>query len=393
MGVSTYPDESTNSGIRVRRVITTSGWIDLGPPRAMTMVLAGGGGGGGGTQSGQDISGGGGGGGGAGAIVCQLFVGGRVYISIGAGGAGGVGTSSGSNGTSSFFMQPGTPSVSPGTNIELVAIKGSFGGRGGYGAQSTGQTGLQGHPALSNGGAPSLTGYNVTVSVGDSGGSGGPGAGGGAAASTVGAITSCFPNINNERLVSFLSGWRPNNFVTFDGANATNVNYDFTIQGNFVLNSNPFTNASIAQNPTNASFAVPRTFWTSGNIGYTPVSTGGIGGYSGASSGRMGLGGYLTGGGGGGGFTNGGASGQGGSSAMFRGGEGGMQLGVTNIGGGGGAGVFGAGAVGSTGSGTTTPGNGGAGGVGGGGGGGAQGGHANGGNGGAGGNGICLLYW
>lgn len=385
MGISTVPNST--EGLTLRQTITTSGWYDLGNPKPITVIIAGGGGGGGGTQTGT-TSGGGGGGGGAGAMICKMFIGGRVYVALGAGGIAGVGTSQAGLGGNSLFIYP-MGRQERGSTVPTTAIKVGGGGYGGYGAQSVGETGGTGAPGLSGGTGISLSGYSITTAIGDSGSNGASGAGSSTVATNPAGYGNFYPNVAQPRLVSTLSGWRTNNLARFDGATTSTINFTFPVQNDVFLASDP-NDAMPFLDESGSTYAVPKSYFTSGTIAYTGVSTGGTPGSASATQAQGGGSGYLTGGGAGGPAAQNGGSG--GSSVMYRGGLGGFTLGVTNVGGGGGAGIAGPGANGvtATGSGGGFGGNGG---LGGGGGGGGQGAKANGSNGGKGGDGACLIYW
>lgn len=388
MAFNVSPDSL--SGIQLRRTITTSGWYDLGTPRRMVVAITGGGGGGGG--GGNSNTGGGGGGGAAGCILAPLFLGGRVYISLGAGGTAGTANNNGGAGSPSFFMYPNATAQNGGSSLQWASIRAAGGGFGG-GGNSQSASGAGG-VAISTAGMPSITGYtgNTSYMVGDSGSSGG-GGGGASGSGTVTTQGSFYPNITTATAAAFMYGWLNNQLQLFGNSSSTTVTINLLDNG-ILPGFDNIGFLSTQFNPTSPSYIQPLSLWTTGVNGQAGRSRGGTGGDAGVSNpaGQHGGTGMFTGGGGGGGGFNSQYSGNGGSGGFYRGAESSVQSGSANTSSGGGAGIAGPGLNGASVSGSVGS-VGGAGGLGGGGGGGGGAGSTTGGAGGAGGAGACLIFW
>lgn len=394
MAISALP--SSGASISLQRTITTSGWVDLGDPKLIHFVLAGGGGGGGGGSS--SSQGGGGGGGCGGAVAGKLFIGGRVYVHIGAGGTAGAANQSANNtragnGGNSYLGVPWT--VSNDAAASAMYWIGGVGGMGGAnGTTGSGSDAAQVNISLNTTGLPSITGYNSpnTVAIGCGPGAGGGGGNSGGNGSSSGAASTYYPNVGGSNSAAYalvLQGWANNDMRWFSSPNGTSVQQ--TYQGIVGINWTDF-HAGNLFNPGSSTFGMPWTLWTNGNC----ASTGPVGGTGGTFAnqpiGTNGAGGMFTGSGGGAGRESQ-QSGSGGGSNFNRGGESSRMFGgATDRGGGGGAGILRSGSDGVVAVNGTTGGVGGAGGLGGGGGGGGQS-HTNGAVGGVGGQGALALFW
>ena len=395
MAISALP---TAGPISLQRTITTSGWVDLGDPRLIHVILAGGGGGGG-AGSNSSYTGGGGGGGGGGAIAGKLFIGGRVYVHIGAGGTAGAigsGTLAGDGGNS-YLGVPWAqqPDMADGSSMYWI---GAVGGKGGCGGNSVSGTATAGAPraSLNTTGLPSIAGYNSVnyapvVSIGCAGSNGGGGGSTAGNGGNGGGISTYYPNVNTNVYPAILQGWANNDMRNFAGSSATTVAQN--ILGNSMFGIDWTDLPGNFQNPTNGTFAVPYTLWTAASADTLGRANGGTGGSTvNQPHGASGQGGWFTGGGGGGAVAES-ISGAGGGSNLNRGGESGRQFSnSTDRGGGGGAGILARGADGIVRVNSTTGGKGGAGGLGGGGGGGSQC-NDTGTTGGVGGQGALALFW
>ena len=363
--------QSNAGGFGVKATITSSGWYNIGTPRRITMVLTGGGGG---AARGEGSGGGAGGGGGAGAVTGTFFMGGQVYIEIGAGGAGGsVGGSAPGSGGHSFFMWP-AEQVNMANVKQFYGIVACGGGNGGYSSVNN-----------SNGGQfssvnPSLSGINFNRTFGSSGSSGGRSANGGQ--NTNGQY---YPNIVATNYVRTSYNFIPNDIQYF-ASPTSSTPLGTSMQGMPLLDTTQIKQQFLENS---ATFANPLTMFTTGTVNAAGIAVGGVG--NGAAAGSGGGSGYITGGGGGAGGA-GNYSGYGGSSIFYRGGNITLASPTAGQSAGGGAGANGPGGDG-------TAGNSGAGGTGGNGGSGGGGGGAGGcgtstnGAGGAGGTGVCILYW
>jgi hypothetical protein len=379
----------------LQRVITSSGWIDLGDPRLFTFILTGGGGGGGAGAADQNY-GGGGGGGGAGAVGGRLFLGGRIYVQIGAGGTAGVsanGTAAGTGGNSYLGVpedrqgQAGQPS-----SIKWICAAGGGGGGGGNSVSGTSSVGAA-RKSLDTTGRPSVTGYTynpiIFAGCGGSGGAtGGTTSSSGAAPS---GISTYYPNIYSSTAGYMLDGWINNDLRFFLTSTGTSPDTQYANQGFPGLNFLDMPGRQ--QQPFTTTISNTVTMWTQGTSSNgSEAIPGGGGSIANQTIGYQGYGAWATGGGGGGGAYDY-QSGNGGASWLNRGGESSYANGNTNTyGGGGGAGALKPGSIGGTRTGTTG-GAGGAGGFGGGGGGGGQSGISAVSSGGVGGQGVLALFW
>lgn len=371
MAIGTTPD--FDNGVQLRKIITTSGWYDLGAPRRFIAVLAGGGGGGGASGA---TNAGGGGGGGAGVLCATLFIGGRVYFQIGAGGT------TDTPGNSSYMLWPqSNQDNGASSGIYLGGIAAGGGGAGG------GTSGV-GRSSIPSDNRPTITGYFLSgsyLTAGDGGSSGG----GGSRTSVTNNATFA-KNINGSGVAPYINNWVNNSMYYYAGSGGTSVS-DTLFNSGYMPGVDPFSSTGLSLVGTSTSYGLPNSLWTNQTVGATGRAYGGAGGSSGAPEAINGNGGMFAGGGGGGAGT-GSYSGAGGSGAFYRGGEGAWQLGSVLYAGSGGAGIAGPGATSALGT-SANGATGGAGGLGGGGGGGGKSGTATSGSGGVGGNGACLIFW
>jgi hypothetical protein len=393
MAISSLP--SSGSSIVLQRTITTSGWIDLGDPRLIHFVLAGGGGGGGGGSGSEQ--GGGGGGGCGGAIAGKLFIGGRVYVQIGAGGTAGAANQTGNNtragnGGNSYLGVPYTISNDAAAS-GMYWIAGIGGMGGANGTTGTAADAEASRISLDATGRPSVTGYTAPniVSIGSGPGAGGGGGNASSNGNSSSAIGTYYPNVaggNNSAYSLVLQGWANNDMRWFSSPSGTSVQQ--TYNGILGINWTDFPMGLF--NPGSGSYQTPWTLWTSGNCSSTGPVGGGGGTFANQPVGTNGAGGLFTGSGGGGARAER-MSGSGGGGSFYRGGESSRMFGsATNYGGGGGAGILRPGSDGLPGINGSTGGVGGAGGFGGGGGGGGQA-NTTGAVGGVGGQGALALFW
>jgi hypothetical protein len=394
MAISSLP--SSGGYISLQRTITTSGWVDFGDPRLITFILAGGGGGGGGGAN-TTGTGGGGGGGGGGVIAGKLFIGGRIYIQIGAGGTAGLSgqtssiTRAGNGGHSYIGIPYAVSNDATATGMYWIAAGGGIGGGNGT-SNASGVQAESAKTSLDSTGIPSVTGYTSpnSVTIGCSGGGGGGGASGAGNGTPTQANANYYPNVGTQLYALGLQGWANNDMRYFGGASGASAQGNY-IGSMFGIDWTDF--PGNIQSPTSATYTAPWTLWTTGASNNTAAHRGGDGGSTvNQPIGLNGTGGLFTGAGGGGGMENA-MSGSGGGSSLNRGGESSrMFASATTYGGGGGAGILGRGADGIIRVNGTTGGAGGAGGFGGGGGGGAQC-NTTGGAGSAGGQGALALFW
>jgi len=395
MTISALP---TTGPISLQRAITTSGWVDLGDPRLIHFILAGGGGGGG-AGSNSTGFGGGGGGGGGGAVAGKLFIGGRVYVHIGAGGtAGAIGSGLvAGDGGNSYLGVPWAQQADMADGSSIYWI-GAVGGKGGCGGNSIsgGANANAPRASLNTSGLPTLTGYNSAnnppvVTIGCAGSNGGGGGTSGGNGNNGGGIATYYPNTNVSLYPTILQGWANNDMRYFLGSTATTVASNTLGASMFGINWTDLPGNSF--NPGASTFTIPFTLWTNGNVDTLGRANGGTGGSTANQPhGAAGQGGWFT-GGGGGGASDSSISGAGGGSNLNRGGESGRQFGhTTDRGGGGGAGILRPGADGIVRVNSNTGGKGGDGGLGGGGGGGSQC-NSTGVTGGVGGQGALALFW
>jgi len=394
MAVTSFP--SSNGSLSLQRTITTSGWVDLGDPRLIYFVLAGGGGGGGGSANFTSY-GGGGGGGGAGAVAGRLFIGGKVYVQIGAGGtagaagATGVGTYGGTGGNSYLGVPYQVSNSAAASGMYWIGAVGGNGGANGSTAALPNPS-ATGRASLDATGRPSVTGYTAinTVSIACGGGKGGGGGSADGNGNWGNDASSYYPNVNKNEYALTLTGWANNDMRYFAGASAT-ANQGTYVGGIFGIDWTE--QRANFQNPTSATYSAPYTLWTTGTSAEKSLADGGTGGsLQNQPVGLNGVGGLFTGGGGGGSSTDY-MSGSGGHSSMSRGGESSRMFGnATNYGGGGGAGILKSGSDGIVAVSGSTGGKGGDGGFGGGGGGGSQC-NSTGVTGGVGGQGALALFW
>jgi hypothetical protein len=396
MAISALP--SSGASISLQRVITTSGWIDLGDPRLIHFVLAGGGGGGGGGASNTGYGGGGGGGGG-GAIAGKLFIGGRVYVQIGAGGTAGAAGATTANtragvGGNSYLGIPFTVSNSAdASGMYWIAGIGGAGGANGTSSPSGADADIV-RISLDATGRPSVTGYTSpnTIVIGSGPGRGGGGGYGSGNGNGSGDNSSYYPNVagsNNGAYSLILHGWANNDMRWFSGPSGTSVQQSW--QGISGLNWTDFPIGLF--NPGSGTYQAPWSLWTSGQSANGGTCYGGNGGSTvNQPVGLNGTQGMFT-GAGGGGSSQSYMSGSGGGGAFNRGGESSRMFGnATNYGGGGGAGILRPGSNGIIAVNGSTGGKGGDGGLGGGGGGGSQC-NSTGVSGGVGGQGALTLFW
>lgn len=381
MAVSVYPAQG-GDGFKLRKVITTTGLVDLGQARNAYVVLAGGGGGGSGGASAFSYSGAGGGGAGAlgGTMLMKEF-----HATIGAGGTAGSVNGSGGNGGTTYLTLYGS-SHSLGISNGLAGIYiAATGGQGGTTSSSGYNTSFE------QVGNPTISGWTTFQKLFGSSGAGG-GQRGGVNSTLNNPLYNYSSGISESEADSLGANWTPNNFSyvagqTSSGAGAVGQATYGGFTGIQQLGSEPR-----MQNSAQSTTSFPLFIWNRNNTISTAVLS-----HVGAQASNggpplTGGSGYWTGGGGGGDSQGAGTRGaQGGSARAFRGGLGGANNSSAPGGSGGGAGIVANGGDG----GAATSGNSGVSGVGGLGGGGGAGGNSASGDkaGGAGGQGAIALYW
>lgn len=372
MAVSVYP--ASGDGFKIRKIITTTGEVDLGAARKVFVVIAGGGGGGAGSSTSTAHGGPSGGGGGAigGTTLLKEF-----HATIGAGGTAGAVDGSGGVGGATYLTQHQSSrngSTTSGQRANYIVCT------GGNPGTTTSSNATNTFSNESSG--PTISGYgSFTKTIGSTGGAGATRGGSNDQAA------NGLQNASSTEIARSAIGWIPNNVVLIRGINSALGVGQLTIP--FMTPDPvafPVMNSS-AQNTADAPLYMMNTFATGGES----ISHSGAyvftndKGYTGGS-------GYWTGGGGSGDSAGAGLIGaQGGSSQTFRGGKGGAAGSGANGGSGGGAGIAANGGNGGNASGSV-PGTAGAGGLGGGGG---AGGNKTGGSnaGGAGGQGAIVIYY
>lgn len=381
MAVSVYPAQG-GDGFKLRRVITTTGLVDLGQARNAYVVLAGGGGGGSGGRSSNSHSGAGGGGAGAlgGTMLMKEF-----HATIGAGGTGGaVGSVGGNGGTTYLTLYASTISQSHGNGL-IGSYICATGGQGATQASTNYGTSFE------NVGNPTISGWTTFNKLFGSSGAGSGREGGSNSVSNNPLYNYNSSNLTTTDALQLSANWTLNNLSYLIGqiqANGALGQSQFGGWGSILSKTSDPLQRDAAQSTTDFPLYIFNR-----NTGVSTAVLSHTGGR--ASNGEpplSGGSGYWTGGGGAGDSQGAGVRGaQGGSARAFRGGLGGTNNGGAAGGAGGGAGIVANGGDG----GNATSGNSGTSGVGGLGGGGGAGGNSNSGDkaGGAGGQGAIALYW
>lgn len=380
MAVSVYPAQG-GDGFKLRKVITTTGLVDLGQARNAYVVIAGGGGGGSGGRSGFSWSGSGGGGAGAlgGTMLMKEF-----HATIGAGGNGGTAGNVGSNGGTTYL----TFYLSiRGQNIGNGIVGGYIAATGGQGATVGSSNYSTSFQAVS---APTISGWNVFTKLFGSSGAGG-GREGGVNATTNNPAYNYDASLGASDAYSLGGNWTPNN-LSYVGGQTTGGSGELGMSqfGGFGGIQQIGTEPRML-NAAQSTTSFPLFLWNRNPLVGDSVLSHAGGSASNGAAGQTGGSGYWTGGGAGGdsqGTSNRGA--QGGSGRAFRGGVGGTGASGAPGGAGGGAGIVANGGDG----GNASVGNSGISGAGGlGGGGGAGGATASDKAGGNGGQGAIAIYW